>query len=80
MLSRNELAELEPEVLSIAGFESPSTGIIDSHALMLAYLGDAQNEGASLALNSPVAAGRITGDGIVLDVGGAEPMQIVCAA
>ena len=79
MLSRDELAELEPEVLSIAGFLSPSTGIIDSHALMLAYLGDAENHGASLALNSPVTAGSITGDGIVLDVGGAEPMQIACS-
>jgi L-2-hydroxyglutarate oxidase LhgO len=80
MLSRDELAELEPEVLSIAGFMSPSTGIIDSHALMLAYLGDAENQGASLALNSPVNAGSITGDGIMLEVGGAEAMQIVCAA
>ena len=31
---------------------SPSTGIIDSHGLMTAYLGDAENHGASLALKS----------------------------
>ena len=78
MLSHAELAALEPEVVGVAGFLSPSTGIIDSHGLMLAYLGDAENHGAALALNSPVTAGKITGDGIVIDVAGKEPMQIVC--
>jgi L-2-hydroxyglutarate oxidase LhgO len=78
MLTRDELAQLEPEVISAAGFLSPSTGIVDSHGLMLAYLGDAENRGAALVLNSPVTGGAVTGDGIVLDVGGAEPMQILC--
>jgi len=77
-LTRDELAGLEPEVVCVAGFLSPSTGIIDSHGLMLAYLGDAENRGASLVLNSPVTAGAVTNDGIMLDVGGAEPMQILC--
>jgi len=77
-LTRDELAVLEPEVTSVAGFLSPSTGIVDSHGLMLAYLGDAENHRASLVLNSPVVRGKVTGDGIVLDVGGAEPMQIAC--
>ncbi|MBX9810344.1 MAG: FAD-dependent oxidoreductase, partial [Burkholderiales bacterium] len=61
-----------------AGVLSPSTGIIDSHGLMLAYLGDAEEHGASLALKSPVESGRITGDGIELNVGGDESMTIVC--
>ncbi len=78
MLSRDELAELEPAVVSAAGFLSPSTGIVDSHGLMLAYLGDAENHGTSMALNSPVTGGAVTGDGIMLEVGGAEPMQILC--
>ncbi len=77
-LTRPELAELEPEVVSVAGLLSPSTGIVDSHGLMLAYLGDAENHGASLVLNSAVTGGRSSGDAIVLDVGGAEPMQIEC--
>ncbi len=78
MLSRDELSALEPEVASIAGFLSPSTGIVDSHGLMLAYLGDAANRGATLVLNSPVTGGKIGADGIVLDVGGDEPTQIAC--
>jgi L-2-hydroxyglutarate oxidase LhgO len=78
LLSRDELADMEPAVVSVAGFLSPSTGIVDSHGLMLAYLGDAENRGASLVLNSPVVGGAVTGDGIRIDVGGAEPMSIVC--
>jgi len=77
-LERDALAALEPAVLGTAGVLSPSTGIIDSHGLMLAYLGDAEEHGASLALKSPVESGRITGDGIELNVGGDESMTIVC--
>ena len=78
LLSGNELAELEPNVRAAAGFFSPSTGVIDSHGLMLAYLGDAEAHGASLALASPVVSGTVTADGIDLNVGGAEAMSIRC--
>ncbi len=78
MLTADELAALEPEVRCVAGFLSPSTGIVDSHGLMLAYLGDAESRGASLALGSPVVSGRAGADGILLDVGGAEPMTVLC--
>ena len=56
----------EPELRCVAALHSPSTGIIDSHALMLAYLGDAEAHGAALALKSPLIGGEITADGIVL--------------
>ena len=77
-LDRKALAALEPEVRCVAGILSPSTGIVDSHGLMLAYLGDAEGAGASLALGSPVVSGRVEAGGIVLEVGGAEPMTIEC--
>jgi L-2-hydroxyglutarate oxidase LhgO len=79
MLTEGELAELEPEVRGVAGFLSPSTGIIDSHGLMLAYLGDAEAHGASLALASPVISGAVRDDAIVLNIGGKESMTIQCA-
>lgn len=78
LLGRGELAALEPEVRCVAGFLSPSTGIVDSHGLMLAYLGDAESRGATLALGSPVVSGRVEKRGIVLEVGGAEPMTVEC--
>jgi L-2-hydroxyglutarate oxidase LhgO len=73
-----ELKEMEPEVTAVAAVLSPSTGIVDSHGLMLAFLGDAENAGAMLALNSPVLGGEVTADGIVLHVGGTEPIDILC--
>ena len=79
-LTADDLSALEPEVRGVAGFLSPSTGIIDSHGLMLAYLGDAESHGAALALGSPVLSGRVDRDGIVLAVGGAESMEIRCGA
>jgi L-2-hydroxyglutarate oxidase LhgO len=77
-LSREELRELEPAVECVAGFLSPSTGIVDSHALMLAYQGDAENSGAAVVFKSPVESGAVGSGGIVLNVGGDEPMNIAC--
>lgn len=73
-----ELRKMEPAVRCVAGFLSPSTGIVDSHALMLAFQGDAENHGASLALHSPVESGEIRDDGIELNVGGPEPTSLLC--
>jgi L-2-hydroxyglutarate oxidase LhgO len=69
-----EARALEPELSCVAALHSPSTGIIDSHALMLAYLGDAQAAGAMLALKSPLQHGVVRAEGIELHVAGAEPI------
>jgi len=73
-----EVHELEPEVVAVGAVFSPSTGIVDSHALMLGYLGDAENAGAMGVFRSPVESGAVTRDGIVLRVGGDEPMEVLC--
>lgn len=67
-LTRAEACRLEPALECSAALLSPSTGIVDSHALMLSLLGDAERDGAVLAVNSPVCGGEIVDDGIVLDV------------
>ncbi|MEO2217107.1 NAD(P)/FAD-dependent oxidoreductase [Chromobacterium vaccinii] len=71
-LSAAEARALEPALGCAAALLSPSTGIVDSHALMLALLGDAEAAGAQLALESPVEGGAVTADGIVLRVAGME--------
>lgn len=43
---------LEPALRCVAALHSPSTGIVDSHALMLSLLGDVEHSGGVLALNS----------------------------
>jgi L-2-hydroxyglutarate oxidase LhgO len=70
------VCEIEPALRAVAGLLSPETGIVDSHALMLALQGDAQEAGAMLALRSPVAGGAATAEGFHLEVGGAEPARI----
>jgi L-2-hydroxyglutarate oxidase LhgO len=75
-ITADEARALEPELRCVAALQSPSTGIVDSHGLMLALLGDAERMGALLALRSPVIGGHIVPDGIVLHVGGIEPMSI----
>ena len=76
-LTRGEAQALEPALECVAALLSPSTGIIDSHALMLSLLGDAESAGAVLALQSPVTCGAVTTEGIVLDIGGTETMQLL---
>ena len=66
----------EPELRCVAALHSPSTGIVDSHALMLAYLGEAEDHGAMLALRSRLEKAELTASGIRLTVGGAESTQI----
>jgi L-2-hydroxyglutarate oxidase LhgO len=67
-LSRDAARVLEPALECRAALLSPSTGIIDSHALMLSLLGDAERDGAVLALQSRVLGGRVEAEGMVLEV------------
>ncbi|MCC6472385.1 MAG: NAD(P)/FAD-dependent oxidoreductase [Burkholderiales bacterium] len=67
---------LEPELACSAALASPSTGIVDSHAYMLALQGEAQSHGATVVLRSPVLRGEARAGGVALDVGGAEPMRL----
>lgn len=52
LLSKSEAQAMEPALQCEAALWSPSTGIVDSHGLMLSYLGDFENAGGLLALNS----------------------------
>ena len=67
---------LEPELACVAALLSPSSGILDSHGFMVALRGDAEAAGAMFAFRSPVAGGQATDDGVLLDVGGDEPMTL----
>jgi L-2-hydroxyglutarate oxidase LhgO len=54
MITREEARILEPQLECVAAVHSPSTGIIDSHALMLSLQGDFENGGGLTVLNSDV--------------------------
>lgn len=71
-MDKRVLAEVEPGLHAHAALFSPSTGIIDSHGLMLSLLADAEAAGAQLVLQARVSGGRESDDGMVLFVDGEE--------
>ena len=76
------IRELEPAVQAVAGLFSPSTGIVDSHQLMLALQADLEAAGGLLALRSPIEGGEF-GHGAgrhSVRVGGAEASELHCRA
>lgn len=77
-LSSADIRVLEPAVNAVAGLYSESTGILDSHGLMLALLGDAERAGATLVTHTPVEAGEADANGILLRTGGTEPFELRC--
>ena len=71
----------EPAVSCVAAAWCPSTGIVDSHALMLALLADAEAHGATLALSSRIDGGTVVADGVELRISsaGEEALQLSAA-
>ncbi|MES2994139.1 MAG: NAD(P)/FAD-dependent oxidoreductase [Pseudomonadota bacterium] len=76
LLDAADVRALEPALAASAALHSPSTGIVDSHGLMLALQGDLEAAGGALALLSPVLAIEPAGDGHVVSIGGDAPMQL----
>lgn len=77
-LTAAEAKQMEPAISCVAALFSPNTGIIDSHAYMLALQGDAENAGAMFAFDSQVVAGEVAPGGVRLRVrtGGEEEMEL----
>jgi L-2-hydroxyglutarate oxidase LhgO len=54
LISGEQARVIESRLACVAAVQSPSTGIVDSHALMLALLGDLEHAGGLLALKSAI--------------------------
>jgi L-2-hydroxyglutarate oxidase LhgO len=67
---------LEPALHCTAALLSPSTGIIDAHAYMLALQGDAEEAGALFSFRSTLDTAEVTADGFILAIAG---QRIGCA-
>jgi len=72
LLDRKQALEMEPALHCEAALLSPSTGIIDSHALMTSYQGDLENAGGNVVLQTPVQE-------VQLD-SGSRPVHVVKTA
>lgn len=65
-LDRSAVRELEPTLDCHAALWSPSSGILDSHALMLALRGNLEDQAGAVALRSRLIGGEVAGDGFRL--------------
>jgi L-2-hydroxyglutarate oxidase LhgO len=68
ILSRRELKKLEPNVAGVAALFSPSSGIIDSHALMKYFVAKAEAGGVQIAYQTKAAAIEKVADGYKVTV------------
>ena len=78
-LSVDEAQALEPELHCVAALHSPSTGIVDSHALMLSLQGELEAAAGLVVCHAPVLGVRIGAtpdEGFIVSVGGEEPMEL----
>jgi L-2-hydroxyglutarate oxidase LhgO len=77
-LTAREVSALEPAVQARGGLYSPSTGIIDSHALLRALKADAEARGAVVQLATRFVSARPTAAGFELSYGGREQGTLRC--
>ncbi len=75
-LTRDQALAMEPALAVHAALWSPSSGIVDSHGLMTALLGDAQNAGALHAVASPFVGAHPVAAGWRVQTGGGEAFEL----
>jgi L-2-hydroxyglutarate oxidase LhgO len=76
LLSPTEFAQLEPALRGAGALLSPSTGIVDSHALMLAFQADVESHGGLIAVSTRLLSGHVGADGITLRIDGLEEVEL----
>ena len=80
MISGEEAKVLEPNLQCSAAILSSSTGIVDSHGLMLSLLGGFEDAGGMIAYQSPLVSAKPIGEnaegGFELEIGGPDGMRL----
>lgn len=69
-LSGEDACAMEPALTCVGALHSPSTGIIDSHAYMLALQGDLEAHGGSIAFKTGFVSARVLADGFEVKADG----------
>lgn len=78
LLDRAEVRRREPQLSCTAALLSPSTGIIDSHAYLLALQADLEAHGGRVLLRNPVRGGRVGGARPQIEVGEDQTVCVRC--
>ncbi|MCR9138923.1 MAG: NAD(P)/FAD-dependent oxidoreductase [Alphaproteobacteria bacterium] len=79
VLTAADAMALEPQLHCVGALRSPSTGIVDSHSLMLSYQGEAEDHGAMIAFASRLRSVRPEQDHLILTIDGSEQLEISCS-
>lgn len=79
-LTGEEARALEPNLTCTGAVLSQETGIVDSHALMLALQGDLESSGGVIAFHAPVERIVRNGTGWNVQAGGREPTELTVDA
>jgi len=80
LIDAAELHALEPELTGVAALYSPSTGIVDTHALMNALQADLEAADGVVALRSRVTGARASGATLQLTIDSAgEAIELAAA-
>jgi len=79
-LSAAEAIALEPNLACVAALHSPSTGIVDSHALMTAFLGEAEDHGAQVARETRFERAAVRDDRFVVSTVGRDGQRYEISA
>ncbi|MFC5557028.1 NAD(P)/FAD-dependent oxidoreductase [Methylobacterium iners] len=80
LIDASEAQRLEPNLACTAALLSEETGIVDSHALMLALQGDFEACGGMIAFHTPAERLLRHGSGWLVVLGGRTPGEMVCDA
>ncbi len=75
---RSRLQRAAPQLSAVEALYSPSSGIVDGPALMLALRGDLERAGGMIAFHAPVERVSPCPNGYLVDVAGPDGMQLEC--
>ncbi len=80
LISGEQAKSMESDLQCVAAVLSSTTGIVDSHGLMLSLLGGFEDAGGMIAYQSSLISAKPIGtsaqDGFELEIGGADGMKI----
>jgi L-2-hydroxyglutarate oxidase LhgO len=74
-LEQARAVAMEPQLRCVGALSSPSSGIVDSHALMLSYQGDLEGAGGVCVFNTRVSGAGCSPEGIVVHTTSHDGMQ-----
>ncbi|XP_024981113.1 L-2-hydroxyglutarate dehydrogenase, mitochondrial [Cynara cardunculus var. scolymus] len=75
MMEGSEAMALEPELQCVRALWSPTSGIIDSHSLMLSQTGEAESQGTTFCYNNTVVGAHLEGQQIHLHISETESLR-----